>query len=35
MHIVTSVVTNVKWNGARVEYFRTHKGIRQGDLISP
>ncbi|MCH86993.1 putative ribonuclease H protein [Trifolium medium] len=26
MHAVTSVVTNVKWNGARSEYFRPHRG---------
>jgi len=35
MHSVTSVETNVKWNGARTEYFRPQRGIRQGDLISP
>ncbi|PNX73217.1 ribonuclease H [Trifolium pratense] len=35
MHMVTSVETNVKWNGARNEYFRPKRGIRQGDPISP
>jgi hypothetical protein len=35
MHSVTSVETNVKWNGARSEYFRPQRGIRQGDPISP
>jgi hypothetical protein len=35
MHAVTSVETNVKWNGARSEYFRPQRGIRQGDPISP
>ncbi|GAU38532.1 hypothetical protein TSUD_320040 [Trifolium subterraneum] len=35
MHAVTSIETNVKWNGARAEYFRPQRGIRQGDPISP
>ncbi|PNX75251.1 ribonuclease H, partial [Trifolium pratense] len=35
MLAVTSVETNVKWNGARSEYFRPQRGIRQGDPISP
>lgn len=34
MHAVTSVETNVNWNGARNTYFRPQRGIRQGDLIS-
>jgi hypothetical protein len=35
MHSVTSVETNVKWNGARGDFFRPQRGIRQGDPISP
>jgi hypothetical protein len=35
MHSITSVKTNVKWNGARAEYFEPQRGIRQGDPISP
>jgi hypothetical protein len=35
MHSVTSVETNVKWNGARADFFRPQRGIRQGDPISP
>jgi hypothetical protein len=32
---VTSVRTNVKWNGVRADYFQPKQGIRQGDPISP
>ncbi|PNX79184.1 ribonuclease H, partial [Trifolium pratense] len=35
MHCVTSVMTNVKWNGTRTDFFRPQRGIRQGDPISP
>ncbi|PNY15946.1 ribonuclease H, partial [Trifolium pratense] len=35
MASVTSVRTNVKWNGERAEYFAPQRGIRQGDPISP
>jgi hypothetical protein len=35
LHSITSVETNVKWQGARAEYFRPQRGIRQGDPISP
>lgn len=35
MHRVTSVETNIKWNGVKFEYFILHRGIRQGDPISP
>jgi hypothetical protein len=34
MHMVTSVETNVKRNGARNDYLRPKRGIRQGDPIS-
>ncbi|PNX97637.1 ribonuclease H, partial [Trifolium pratense] len=32
MHSVTSVETNVKWNGARADFFRPQRGIRQVDI---
>jgi hypothetical protein len=35
MHAITSVETNVKWHGARADFFRPQRGIRQGDPISP
>ncbi|XP_058751638.1 uncharacterized protein LOC131624735 [Vicia villosa] len=35
MHGVISVETNVNWNGNHSEFFRPHRGIRQGDPISP
>lgn len=35
MHAVTSVETNVNWNGARSNYFRPQRGIRKGYPISP
>jgi hypothetical protein len=35
MHAITSVETNVKWHGARADFFRSQRGIRQGDPISP
>jgi len=35
MHVVTSVETNVKWNGARLDYIRPHRGFYRGDPISP
>ncbi|XP_058758883.1 uncharacterized mitochondrial protein AtMg01250-like [Vicia villosa] len=34
MHVVMSVETNIKWNGATSEFFRPSRGIRQGDPIS-
>lgn len=35
MHRVTSVQSNAKWHSSRTEYFRTQKGIWQGDPLSP
>jgi hypothetical protein len=35
MKCVTSVQSNVLWNGARSEYFQPQCGIRQGDPMSP
>jgi hypothetical protein len=32
---VTSVRTNVKWNGVRADFFHLQRGIRQGEPISP
>ncbi|PNY05394.1 ribonuclease H [Trifolium pratense] len=34
MNSVTSVRTNVKWNGESANYFHPQQGIRQGDPIS-
>lgn len=35
MHGVTSVETNINWNGRRSEFFCQNRGIRQEDPISP
>ncbi|XP_058771248.1 uncharacterized protein LOC131644704 [Vicia villosa] len=35
LHAISTVETNVKWNGAGGEFFCPQRGIRQGDLISP
>lgn len=35
MHRVTSVETNINWNGSRGEFFPPQHGIRQANLISP
>ncbi|XP_058762472.1 uncharacterized protein LOC131635855 [Vicia villosa] len=35
MHSITSVETNVNWHGAKGNFFRPQRGIRQGDPISP
>lgn len=34
MQSVSSVETNVMWNGVQSEFFRPQRGIRQGDPIS-
>ncbi|PNY01940.1 ribonuclease H [Trifolium pratense] len=34
MECVTSVKTNVMWNGSRANYFKPRRGIRQGDPMS-
>lgn len=33
MHAPTNVKSNVKWNGARRDFFRPQCGIREGDPI--
>lgn len=35
MQCLTSVKTNVLWNGSRSEFFMSERGIRQGDPMSP
>lgn len=35
MSSITSVKTNVKWNGVRSDFFSPQRGIRQGEPISP
>lgn len=35
MHGMTSVETNIKWNGSTSEYFCPNRGIRQGYHVSP
>lgn len=34
MHAITSLETNIKWNGVRSNFFRPRWGILQGDPIS-
>lgn len=34
MTSITSVATNMKCNGTRLEFYKPNWGIRQGDLIS-
>jgi hypothetical protein len=35
MSCVTTVKSNVLWNGARSDFFHPHCGVRQGDPMSP
>lgn len=35
MHGISSVRTNVMWNGVRSDFFTPQRGIRQGDPLSP
>ncbi|GAU48590.1 hypothetical protein TSUD_405800 [Trifolium subterraneum] len=35
MHCITSVTTNVMWDGRRSSFFQPERGIRQGDPMSP
>lgn len=35
MNRVSSVKTNVSWNGSRSEFFSPIRGVRQGDPLSP
>jgi hypothetical protein len=34
MHMVTSVETNIKWNGARADYFRIQRNSTRGSNIA-
>lgn len=35
MHGVSSVESNIKWNGMDSQYFRPYRGIQHGGLIYP
>lgn len=35
MHAISSVQMRVNWNGNKGSYFKSKKGLRQGETISP
>ena len=35
LHYVKTIITSIVWNGNPLKWFRSSRGIRQGDPISP